>query len=107
MQTSFSPTFVKVEVTMDRKYVGSRFTIPPGHYVYGVWEYPWFEGLTNENVSFDLKGVGDSDGVNWANARALFFFTSADYGVYADTLEMASFDFSVRGQAEFIFNISS
>lgn len=72
-----------------------------------MWEYPWFDSLTNANVSFDLKGLGNSEGANWQNARAPFFFTSAGYGVYADTLDMGSFDFSTAGQAQFIFNTSS
>jgi len=72
-----------------------------------VWEYPWDTQLTNAGVEFDLKGLGDSDGVNWDNARAPFFFTDAGYGVYADTMEMGSFNFTQPGSAEFIFNTSS
>lgn len=101
------PNVVKVEVDTKDEFVGARFYTSEGSHSYGVWEYPWFEGLSNENVSFDLKGVGFTDGVNWDNARAPFFFNSAGYGVYADTLDMGSFDFSTPGQSQFIFNTSS
>lgn len=99
---------VKVSVnTTCGNYVGARFAAAQTAHFYGVWEYPWFEGLTNANVSFNLDGLGNSDGVNWDNARAPFFFTSEGYGVYADTLEMGSFDFTTPGNAQFIFNTSS
>lgn len=101
------PNVVKVSVNTTSQFVGARFATSTDANFYGVWEYPWFEGLTNANVSFDLKGLGNSDGINWDNARAPFFFTSAGYGVYADTLDMGSFDFTTPGQAQFIFNTSS
>jgi alpha-D-xyloside xylohydrolase len=102
-----TPCVVKVNVNTDTNYVGARFSASADDLFYGVWEYPWFDQITNTNVEFDLKGVGNSDGVNWSNARAPFFMTSAGYGVYADTLEMGSFDFSTPGEAQFIFNSSS
>ncbi len=46
-------------------------------------------------------------GINWSNARAPFFITNAGYGVYADTLAMGNFDFTIPGQAQFIFGTSS
>ena len=102
-----TPCVVKVQVNTDTNFVGARFSASEDDLFYGVWEYPWFDQITNTNVEFDLKGVGNSDGVNWSNARAPFFITSAGYGVYADTLEMGSFDFSTPGEAQFIFNSSS
>jgi hypothetical protein len=102
-----SPNVVKVQVDTNSSYTGARFTVPNDGLFYGVWEYPFFDQITNTNVEFDLKGLGDSEGVNWSNARAPFFITNAGYGVYADTLEMGSFDFTTSGQAQFIFNTSS
>jgi len=98
---------VKVEINTTQHFVGAQFKTNPSDQFYGVWEYPWFEGLTNANVEFDLKGLGDSDGVNWDNARAPFFFTNAGYGVYTDTLDMGSYAFTTPGEAQFIFNSSS
>jgi hypothetical protein len=48
--------------------------------------------------------VGNSVGINWDNARAPFFFSSAGYGVNSDMLHMGTYDFSL---AQFIFNTSS
>lgn len=97
----------RITVNTTASYVGARFSVDASDRFYGVWEYPWSDQLDNTGVEFDLKGVGNSEGVNWANARAPFFFTTAGYGVYADTLEMGSFNFSSPGTGEFIFNTSS
>ena len=97
----------KVSIGTDYKFVGARFRGADTCNFYGVWEYPWNDQLTNNGVKFDLKGTGDSQGVNWANARAPFFFSSDGYGVYADTVDMGSYDFTKPGYAEFIFNTSN
>ena len=102
-----SAQIVRVEVNSSLPYTGATFVGGTKDLFYGVWEYPWYEKIVNSNVSFDLKGVGNSDGVNWDNARAPFFMTTAGYGVYADTLDMGSFDFTTPGTATFIFNTSS
>ncbi|KAI9730865.1 MAG: hypothetical protein M1834_005583 [Cirrosporium novae-zelandiae] len=101
------PSIVKVSINSSNPFVGAQFDIDPIDFFYGVWEYPWFDSIENTNVSFELKGVGNSEGINWSNARAPFFLTNAGYGVYADTLDMGSYDFTVPGQAQFIFNTSS
>ena len=98
----------KITVNTTYEFLGARFSAPESSYFYGVWEYPWNDAqLTNAGVEFDIKGLGDSQGVNWDNARAPFFFTDAGYGVYADTLDMGSYNFRRPGSAEFIFNSSS
>ena len=88
-------------------FIGARFIVSNTSVFYGVWEYPFNDRISNDNIEFDLKGLGNSVGVNWSNARAPFFITNAGYGVYADTLSMGSFDFTNPGQAQFIFNTSS
>ncbi|OCL10996.1 glycoside hydrolase family 31 protein [Glonium stellatum] len=102
-----SPTVAKIEVNSSYPFVGAQFSVGPEDFIYGVWEYPFFESISNTNVSFDLKGLGNAEGLNWDNARAPFFLTSAGYGVYADALEMGSYDFTKEGKAQFIFNTSS
>lgn len=99
-----NPNVMKVHVTSSSEYIGASFTASSDDLFYGVWEYPFSEQITNTNVKFDLKGVGNEDGVNWSNARAPFFFTTAGYGVYVDTLQMGSFDFTKEGEAQFVFN---
>ncbi|KAL9087722.1 MAG: hypothetical protein Q9165_006489 [Trypethelium subeluteriae] len=105
--TKLNSTIFKVEVNTSSPFVGSSFSTSIGASFYGVWEYPWSQRLDNTNVSFELIGVGNEDGVNWDNARAPFFFTTAGYGVYTDTQEIGSYDFTVPGQVQYIFNSSS
>lgn len=100
------PNVVKVQYNSTATFTGAQFATAADEKIYGVWEYPWSDSLTNNGMSFDLKGVGNSLGVNWDNARAPTFYSSAGYGVYADTLDMGSFQFD-PSQAEFIFNTSS
>ncbi|TAQ91313.1 hypothetical protein B7494_g295 [Chlorociboria aeruginascens] len=97
----------KIQVTTNVSFIGAQFTVPSDTLFYGVWEYPFSGKLENNGISFNLKGVANNVGINWSNARAPFFITSAGYGVYADTLSMGSFDFSSPTVAQFIFNTSS
>jgi alpha-D-xyloside xylohydrolase len=101
------PTIAKIQVNTTSNFVGARFSYAASDKTYGVWEYPWNDTLDNAGIAFDLKGVGNSEGVNWDNARAPFFISTSGFGVYADTLTMGSYDFTTPGRAQFIFNSSS
>ncbi|CAJ2509967.1 Uu.00g058670.m01.CDS01 [Anthostomella pinea] len=105
--TVINPQVARISVNTISGFVGARFTASNSSKFYGVWEYPWYNRLDNAGIEFDFKGLGDSDGINWSNARAPFFLTDDGYGVYADTLAMGSFDFSQPGSAQFVFNTSS
>ncbi|KAF2442519.1 glycoside hydrolase family 31 protein [Karstenula rhodostoma CBS 690.94] len=102
-----TPTVAQITLNTSNAFHGARFSTSESTRFYGVWEYPFNNRIDNANMSFDLKGVGNNVGVNWSNARAPFFLTSAGYGVYADTLKMGSYDFRTPGDAQFIFNSSS
>jgi alpha-glucosidase (family GH31 glycosyl hydrolase) len=102
-----TPTIAKIQLNTSSSFHGARFSTDPDTHFFGVWEYPFNQQITNKNVSFDLKGVGVNTGINWVNARTPFFLTSAGYGVYTDTLQMGSYDFTTPGEAQFIFNSSS
>ena len=102
-----TPTIAKVTLNTSNAFHGARFSASHGARFYGVWEYPFNNQINNANVTFDLKGVGNNIGINWCNARAPFFLTSAGYGVYAHTLKMRSYSFEAPGDAQFIFNSSS
>ena len=105
--TLLTDTVAKVTLNTSNAFHGARFSAPRNTRFYGVWEYPFNNRIDNANVTFDLKGVGNNVGINWCNARAPFFLTSAGYGVYTDTLKMGSYDFTTPGDAQFIFNSSS
>ncbi|KAF2456052.1 glycosyl hydrolases family 31-domain-containing protein [Lineolata rhizophorae] len=102
-----SSTIAKIDVNTANSFVGAQFSTSVDEDIFGVWEYPWSLALSNNNVSFDLKGVANNEGMNWVNARAPFFMSSKGYGVYTDTLAMGSYDFTDPSQARFIFNSSS
>jgi len=88
--------------------VGAAFGFPAGDLFYGVWEYPWNGSITNNNHSYaDIGVYGEQPGISWSNARAPFFFSKSGFGVYVDTQEIGSFDFSIPGQVRFSFNSSS
>lgn len=109
--TVINEQVVNISVNTSSNFVGARFGASPGSKFFGVWEYPWYEDSTyqldNAGVAFELKGLGNSEGANWQNARAPFFLTAAGYRVYADSLAMSSWNSTQPGHAEFISNASS
>ncbi|KAF4303866.1 Glycoside hydrolase family 31 [Botryosphaeria dothidea] len=102
-----SSTIAKIQINSSSAYVGAEIGASSEALRYGVWEYPWDGKVANENVTFEIKGVGEATGVNWCNARAPFFLTNAGYGMYIDTLAMGLFDFSDPASSRFVFNASS
>ena len=110
-QISYSivnPQVARIEINTTSDFVGARFTTNPDDHFYGVWEYPFLDReLTNTNVTFEIKGVGNARGINWSNARSPFFLSSAGYAIYTDTLAMGTYSFTTPGTAEFTFNTSS
>lgn len=100
------PHVLKVNVQSTLPFLGAEFTVHKDDLFYGVWSYPSNLSLSNENT-FQLLGYGNELGINWSNARAPFFYSTAGYGVYIDTLYMGSFDFTTPGTGRFVFNTSS
>ncbi|OJD36498.1 glycoside hydrolase family 31 protein [Diplodia corticola] len=100
-------TVAKIQINATSPYVGADISGDSDALSYGVWEYPWHGKLSNEHVTYEIKGIGEMEGINWSNARAPFFLTSAGYGVYIDTLAMGLFDFSAPTNTRFVFNASS
>lgn len=105
--TFVTPSVAKITVNSSKAFIGAEFSSASNARFFGVWEYPFNNQIDNRNVSFDLKGVGNNVGINWANARAPFFLSSDGYGVYTDTLKMGSYDFTAANEARFVFNSSS
>ena len=66
--TMISPTIAKIDVNSTYNFVGAQFDTSPNEKMYGVWEYPWNNKIINNNIAFNLKGVGNSVGINWDNA---------------------------------------
>src|ERR1700712_2279546 len=59
-----APSIVRIEVNTSSDYVGARFAIAKDERIFGLWEYPWNGSLLNSELMFDLKGVGNADGIN-------------------------------------------
>lgn len=71
--TMMTPTIAKIEVNSTYNFVGAQFDTSPYEKLYGVWEYPWDHKLTSNNVTFDLKGVGNGVGINWFVRKRIEF----------------------------------
>jgi alpha-D-xyloside xylohydrolase len=103
-QVSENVVRIDVEGADPESVTSAAFSFVANDTFYGVWEYPWNGTITNQNLDFEVKGLfGDQPGVNYANARAPFFFTKSGFGVYVDTLQMGRFHFSGT-TANFTFN---
>ncbi|KAL2851106.1 glycosyl hydrolases family 31-domain-containing protein [Aspergillus pseudoustus] len=102
---SISPATVKVDVaSTDHAFVGANFTGDAATF-WGVWEQPYTEGITNNGFNETLRGPNIGiDGM--ATARAPFFISSDGYGIYADSIRDASFNFT-DSSAGFLFNSSA
>ncbi|KAH8890581.1 hypothetical protein GQ53DRAFT_866875 [Thozetella sp. PMI_491] len=99
---------IKIQIdTQGAQYVGAQLSKEKDDLMYGVWSYPWNGTLANEAVSFELKGIQEGPGINYCNARAPFYLSSAGYGLYIDSLAMGTFNFSAGDSTNFVFNSSS
>ena len=88
------------------KTVSATFTFDDDDLFSGVWEYPWNGTITNTNRSYaDIGVYGEQPGINWANARAPFFFSKSGFAVYVDTPIYGTFGFQ-PGRVEVAFNTS-
>lgn len=103
-----SDTIARIQIEAPSAgYIGAQFSRNGQDHNFGVWSYPWNGSLTNDGVSFEVKGTQELRGTNYCNARAPFYISSAGYGVYVDTLQMGKFDFSDSEKTEFVFNSTS
>lgn len=105
---NLSPDTVRVTIESDGPVTGASFSWGSTDQFFGIWEYPFNGSVANDDISFEVKGlIGDQVGVNYANARAPFFFTRSGFGVYVDTLKMGRFDFKRPNKANFTFDTTA
>lgn len=64
-----SEIVARIQVNASSSYVGAEISNAEDALSYGVWEYPWYGKVANENITYEIKGIGEAEGVNWANAR--------------------------------------
>lgn len=77
-----------------------------GEHYYGVWEYPYSGGLDNRGVEEHFMSVGNMPSGSFASARAPFYVTSANYGVYVETSAPGFYRFALNGRTLFSFTSS-
>lgn len=106
---SITPNAVRVNAAYPTATtVSAAFSFLEGDSLYGIWEYPWNGSITNNGQSYaDIGVYGDQPGINWANARAPFFFSRSGFGVYVDSASYGTFDFSKGGSVSYTFNAST
>jgi alpha-D-xyloside xylohydrolase len=88
--------------------IQERFTDQSEHY-YGVWETAYPTNLDNRGISASYNGVESTTAkdVFASSARAPFYMTSKNIGVYVPTQSSGQFTFAVSNNTSFSFNQSS
>lgn len=78
-----------------------------GEEYYGIWEYPLSGTLSNRGTEGELSTLGITKDLQWAHARAPFFFTDRGYGFYVHSVAECHFAFAINGRTSFKFNTNS
>jgi alpha-D-xyloside xylohydrolase len=78
--------------------------IDQGEHYYGIWEYPQGGHIDNRGADADLLGFGGMPHTNFANARAPFYVTSMNYGIYVDTVAKGHYSIAKGGKTGFDFD---
>ncbi len=78
--------------------------IDQGEHYYGIWEYPQGGNIDNRGANRDLIGFGGMPNTNYANARAPFYVTSGEYGIYVDTVSLGHYTIAIDGKTSFDFD---
>jgi alpha-glucosidase (family GH31 glycosyl hydrolase) len=82
--------------------IREEFTDQGEHY-YGIWEMPFGGNLDNRGADHDFLGIRHQADVNYSSARAPFYFTSKEYGVYIETTARGHFTIAQAGKTSFSF----
>lgn len=85
--------------------IGERFA-DTGERYYGVWENALPTALDNRGISagYDGKETTTTREVFAASARAPFYVTNKNYGIYTNTEAAGSYTFAQSGNTSFKFN---
>lgn len=75
-----------------------------GENVYGVWEYPFGGRLDIRGIDQPFLGVSVVTNINYCSARAPFYLTSRQYGIYVESDAEGRFTVAVNNRTGFSFN---
>lgn len=86
--------------------IAERFADVSGERYYGVWENALPNALDNRGVSsgYDGKELTTTKDVFASSARAPFYMTNKNFGIYANTQALGSYAFGVSGYTTIKFN---
>src|SRR3984893_11648209 len=82
--------------------IREEFTDQGEHY-YGIWEMPFGGNIDNRGADHAFLGIRHQPDVNYASARAPFYFTSKKYGVYIESTAKGHFAIALAGKTSFSF----
>lgn len=103
-----TPEAVQVKLAFDDKASGEtyeEFNDQNEHY-YGIWEYPFAQGIDNRGVDQDFLGFRHGPDVNYSGARAPFYMSSKKYAVYVESTAQGHYAIAKEGKTSFSFSES-
>ncbi|PYX94784.1 MAG: hypothetical protein DMG67_00665 [Acidobacteria bacterium] len=103
--TFTSPDVLQVKLASDDTASGEtyeEFKDQNEHY-YGIWEYPFAQGIDNRGVDQDFLGFRRGPDVNYDSARAPFYMTSKKYALYVESTAQAHYTIAKEGKTSFSF----
>jgi alpha-glucosidase (family GH31 glycosyl hydrolase) len=74
-----------------------------GEHYYGIWEMPYGGNIDNRGADHEFMGIRHEADVNYSSARAPFYATSKNYGVYVETTAKGRFAIAKGGKTSFSF----
>jgi alpha-glucosidase (family GH31 glycosyl hydrolase) len=100
-----SPQVLQVKIASDDSASGEIYQEfkDQGEHYYGIWEYPFAEGIDNRGVDQDFLGFRHGPDVNYDSARAPFYMTSKKYAVYVESTAQAHYTIGKDGKTSFSF----
>jgi alpha-D-xyloside xylohydrolase len=74
-----------------------------GEHYYGIWEMPFGGNIDNRRADHDFLGIRHQPDVNYSSARAPFYATSRQYGIYVETTGQGHYSVAQAGKTSFNF----
>ena len=104
--TLTSPDVVRVLLTANNaapSNVTEEFNDQGEHY-YGLWNYHVGNGIDNRGADQPMLGFGRRTDTNFCSARAPFYVTTRNYGIYTQSQAQGHYRVAVGGKTSASFN---
>lgn len=99
------PEVLQVHITYEQATpteISEAFNDQGEHY-YGIWEYPHGGHIDDRGADAAFQGMGNARNVHHASARAPFYVTSRNYGIYVESLALGHYAIAQAGKTVFSF----